>query len=80
MNVRSELSTELTQLARRLAIEQGSRRAAGLLFNLAALILAENGITDDEMSLRLRAAFMRIDIDELVAAAKADEHDTGERH
>ena len=63
---------ELLLLARRVAFEEGARRAAGLLFNMAALLLAEDGITDEELQMQLYAAFLRVDINEL--------DESGERH
>ena len=49
---------EIVRIARRLAAQEGSRRTAGRLFNLAALLLAEAGISDDALYGELRAAFM----------------------
>lgn len=47
----------LLELAQSLARREGNRRTAGRLFNIAALLLAESGITDEELSTRLRVAF-----------------------
>lgn len=56
---------ELVRLARNLAVEEGCRRAAGRLFNLAALLLAEGGISNDDLTGQLYAAFVGFDVNEI---------------
>ena len=58
----------LIAIARRLCASEGARRTAGRLLNLGALLLAEQpDVSECELSVRLQAAFLGFDADELGA-------------
>ncbi len=60
--------SQLLDLVRTISEHEGKRRTAGRLFNIAALLLAENGVSDDELALRLKAAFLRFNIEDIYGA------------
>lgn len=65
---------ELIAVTRRLLTNESPRLTAGRLLNLAAFILAETGISNAELAIRLQAAFLGYDHGKLDAAiACADE-------